>query len=370
MEAAQSGEASDAPIFAPCTSEDSCRAGPLTEAERAQVVVLLEKMATTEECTKYQNAWKSFDEWQANLFWSGPRDELRFKVGDAVRCKLGSSGSEDWSSGKVDSLWFRESGWPRTWFAPYTVCLDDQEYIDGGHRTNRVVVPADSDVFVVAASGPPPAPDELMAAEQQLLQLGWASAEARDAWVQYGYTQLHGCCMPFALGGAADEPDALGLLLRRPLLPIDDQDNVCGDTPLHIAVEYRQLERVRLLLAAGADPTRQNAYGQDVVEAAKKQAITSKATYGSMEDAAHILQLVLRVARRIMAERPAEEAMAVDQQGGAAYSSGVNGAGEAAAAAAAQRSSMPPPPPPSVGGKKRGRPKRKPVASIGVVADE
>eukprot|EP00966_Prymnesium_polylepis_P020781 478294-Prymnesium_polylepis.1 len=250
-----------------------------------KVEALLDNMSEPAEAAKWDAAWKSFHEWQSELFSSPPADELRFKVGDDVRCHLGPS---QWAKGSVAKLWYREERWPQPFLAPYQVRLDDG---------NLIFAPVDCDTFIISAAGRPPTEQALE--HDAAMLLGWPEDRSdRDEWKQFGYTELHVCCM-----AGPDNSEALKALLRRPLMSVDDQQNRYRETPLHIAVNYQRLECVKLLLAAGADPNLTNAHGQDAVDLAKKSATRDNHYhYSGAEDTSHILQLVLRVGHALSEE--------------------------------------------------------------------
>jgi hypothetical protein len=80
---------------------------------------------------------------------------LRFAVGARVCCRTGQN---EWSSGTVVKLWYREGAWPAWKTAPYQVKLDD------GHL---IFAPQDS--------------DELIRDEARLEELLYEEASANEA---------------------------------------------------------------------------------------------------------------------------------------------------------------------------------------------
>jgi hypothetical protein len=62
--------------------------------------------------------------------------ELRFAVGTAVQCRVGP---EQWESGTISQLWYRENQWPEGAFAPYQIVLDDGRAIFAPFDSDQVI---------------------------------------------------------------------------------------------------------------------------------------------------------------------------------------------------------------------------------------
>jgi hypothetical protein len=62
--------------------------------------------------------------------------ELRFQVGTDVLCRVGPT---DWAPGKVQQLWYRESGWPEGAFAPYKILLADGRDIFAPQDMDQII---------------------------------------------------------------------------------------------------------------------------------------------------------------------------------------------------------------------------------------
>lgn len=62
--------------------------------------------------------------------------ELRFLVGTDVLCRVGPT---DWAPGKVQKLWYRESGWPDGAYAPYKIRLNDGRDIFAPQDMDQII---------------------------------------------------------------------------------------------------------------------------------------------------------------------------------------------------------------------------------------
>ncbi len=62
--------------------------------------------------------------------------ELRFDVGTAVECRIGA---DNWESGTISKLWYRENGWPEGAYAPYQITLDDGRKIFAPFDNDQVI---------------------------------------------------------------------------------------------------------------------------------------------------------------------------------------------------------------------------------------
>jgi hypothetical protein len=62
--------------------------------------------------------------------------ELRFNVGAAVFCRVGP---DNWESGTISQLWYREDKWPDGAFAPYQIVLDDGRAIFAPFDSDQVI---------------------------------------------------------------------------------------------------------------------------------------------------------------------------------------------------------------------------------------
>lgn len=76
-----------------------------------------------EKWHKGQHAeWPPEPEWQEGGVLPNGLPQLRFEVGQKVLCRVGA---DDWQSGEVMQLWYREQHWPPQSWAPYKIKLDD-----------------------------------------------------------------------------------------------------------------------------------------------------------------------------------------------------------------------------------------------------
>ncbi len=80
------------------------------------------------------------------------RAALRFKVGDAVECRIGAT---HWATGTIVAHFYREESWPESQWAPYQVKLDeiDAEAADAlslASSGELVWSPADTDDVIRA----------------------------------------------------------------------------------------------------------------------------------------------------------------------------------------------------------------------------
>jgi hypothetical protein len=68
----------------------------------------------------------------------------------------------------------------------------------------------------------------------------------------------------------ANHPKVMKVLLEGGADPNIDEVKRTGGTALHVAVQHRRMEMIRMLLDAGADPTRRSRRGQSAIELAKR----------------------------------------------------------------------------------------------------
>ena len=80
------------------------------------------------------------DTWEVGDEATEDAPELRFEVGDRVRCR---TGPRSWAAGTVVQLWYREDTWPEDVVAPYQVKLDGSD--------DLIFAPADEDEVIRAA---------------------------------------------------------------------------------------------------------------------------------------------------------------------------------------------------------------------------
>lgn len=89
---------------------------------------------------------------------------------------------------------------------------------------------------------------------------------------------------PVSLGPAGDTPfhmvaydgDVEAAKLMLPFVHDLDMAGDNGYSPLHYAVSHNQLAMADFLIAAGADPTRKNDYGDTPIDLMDDKALTSK----------------------------------------------------------------------------------------------
>ena len=70
-----------------------------------------------------------------------PNTELRFKVGDRVKCNYSVANKAKWCPGTVVELWYRESDWEPEDFVPYSIKLDNGEMIFAPDDTDQYIRP-------------------------------------------------------------------------------------------------------------------------------------------------------------------------------------------------------------------------------------
>lgn len=73
--------------------------------------------------------------------------ELRFVVGQPVKCRIGSDPVNGWAKGVIIQCWYREDSWPSHTFAPYKIALDDGRNIFAPADVDQVIR-ADGEVLV------------------------------------------------------------------------------------------------------------------------------------------------------------------------------------------------------------------------------
>jgi len=74
--------------------------------------------------------------------------KLRFDVGQAVECRVGSDPVTGWAGGKVIELYYREKNWPPNQLAPYKIQLDDGRKIFAPADDNQVIREKNPDVIL------------------------------------------------------------------------------------------------------------------------------------------------------------------------------------------------------------------------------
>ena len=183
---------------------------------------------------------------------------IRFKPGDLVIAKVGDN-DMGWMPATVVRLWYRHPEWPRAWIAPYQMRLGHNA--EGTDDEALIYAPYDSAECVHAVGG------KRARAYDPRRDLGYPKEKgARREWQAHGYSAMHVCCM------MSGDPEALRELLRRPGPCVNNRCNRHGETPLHMAIQHRNLECVRTLLAAGADVRVPNRWGQTAWQLLRERA--------------------------------------------------------------------------------------------------
>jgi hypothetical protein len=94
----------------------------------------MEEMFPDEEClTKWKSGKKARWPPAPKL---GP---LRFSVGDRVECRIGPHPVKGWAPGRVVRLYYKETNWPPSMFAPYQIALHDGRLIYAPQDTDQVI---------------------------------------------------------------------------------------------------------------------------------------------------------------------------------------------------------------------------------------
>lgn len=81
------------------------------------------------------------------------KQQLRFKVGDRVECRVGRDPITGWAAGEVTMLWYREETWPPQTVVPYQIRLDapmSQGGPDEGAKAELIFAPKDIDEIIRA----------------------------------------------------------------------------------------------------------------------------------------------------------------------------------------------------------------------------
>ena len=66
-------------------------------------------------------------------------EEVRFKIGDRVECRIGAHPVKGWAPGRIVKLYYRESNWPDNMIAPYQIALHDGRLIFAPQDTDNVI---------------------------------------------------------------------------------------------------------------------------------------------------------------------------------------------------------------------------------------